>query len=144
MSNENFTIPIKASKLQTSNDNANIIYHKIDKDVINKLFKTHGNYAEFILKTGDKIKKNVIIGKKQKILVSQIIFEINFLHLNSPIEFLFKRHNYYKFFRENEFMEISKILTVFANENNYNCEKYQLEYIKLLAFKYLLTKYTIN
>ena len=143
-SDDNHTNMIKPSEFQRTIDNAHVIHHLIDKDVIRRLFLEYGQYAEFILNIGKKINKNKLIGKKKKILQSQILFEINFLHLNSPIDFLIKRNNYYQFLKENDFIEISKILTVFANEQKYNLEKYQLEHIKLLAYKYLLTKYTLD
>ncbi len=124
-------------------DSSNLIY-KIDKQVLRSLYGDYGKILDFILITGQKLRKNQTIGEKNKILVSQILFEINFLNLHSPVGFLLRRHNYSVFVRENPFSDTSKILTVFAEELSYNKEKYETEFFKLLAYKYLLTKYSLD
>lgn len=131
-------------EIQRSVDYLSLTYNNIDKEILRILYKDYGETTKFILKTGGKLKKNVLIGEKNRILTSQILFEINFLHLNSPVEFLLKRHNYSIFLRQNAFSESLKILSVFAEELGYNKEKYQLELYKLLAFKYLFTKYSLD
>jgi hypothetical protein len=132
-----------ANGVQKSVDSYNLIY-RIDKQVLWSLYSDYGKISDFILTTGEKLGKNQTIGEKNKILVSQILFEINFLNIHSPVGFLLRRHNYSIFIRENAFSEMSKILTVFAEELSYNNEKYETEFFKLLAFKYLLTKYSLD
>lgn len=136
---------IKENNLQNFVDSAHHSFQIEDKELLKQLYLNYGENAQFLLKTGHKLAKNIPIGEidGSRILSSEVLFEINLLQLNSPFDYVMRRHNNINFIHRSSFREISKLLTLFASELEYTREKYQEELFRLLGLKYGLSKVSL-
>jgi len=73
------------------------------------------------------------------ILKSQIEYELKHLNLIKPIDFLIKRHNYIDFIINSDLKVFIVFLNIFKDHLNYTHSQYYTEFLRLVAFKMVLT-----